>query len=349
MKGKKFIVSLSLISCFISFGYYYKSVYLSNSIEAINMRTENKKYVYPLGEVVGIKATTDGVLVIGYEDEDIEYIGGIEKGDNIIAINDIKIENVQDIFRILEDVNKDEIKVSLIRDEKFIDENIKLKKDGENKRLGLWVRDKISGIGTLTFYDPQESVFKGIGHAITDSDTNELLKIKQGYIYEPKNLNIEKGTTEKAGYLYGDFDLENPIGEFKYNSNFGITGIYNSEKKKSTQLMEVGSEKDIKLGKAYILLEDQNQNIVSYNININNISTDKQSTRQISIEVTDDRLINYTGGIIQGMSGAPIIQNNKIIGAVTHVIKDNSKKGYGIFIDKMIKLENKYKKGNNKY
>ena len=164
MKGKKIIVSLILISCFISFGYYYKSVYLSNSIEAINMRTENKKYVYPLGEIVGIKATTDGVLVIGYED--IEYIGGIEKGDNIIAINDIKIENVQDISRILEDINKDEIKVTLIRDEKFIDENIKLKKDGENKRLGLWVRDKISGIGTLTFYDPQESVFKGIGHAI---------------------------------------------------------------------------------------------------------------------------------------------------------------------------------------
>ena len=227
MKGKKFIVSLSLISCFILFGYYYKSVYLSNSIEAINMRTENKKYVYPLGEIVGIKATTDGVLVIGYED--IEYIGGIEKGDNIIAINDIKIENVQDISRILEDINKDEIKVTLIRDEKFIDENIKLKKDGENKRLGLWVRDKISGIGTLTFYDPQESVFKGIGHAITDSDTNELLKIKQGYIYEPKNLNIEKGTNKKSGYLYGDFDLKNPIGEFKYNSNFGITGIYNSE------------------------------------------------------------------------------------------------------------------------
>ena len=339
MKGKKFIVSLSLISCFILFGYYYKSVYLSNSIEAINMRTENKKYVYPLGEIVGIKATTDGVLVIGYED--IEYIGGIEKGDNIIAINDIKIENVQDISRILED----EIKVTLIRDEKFIDENIKLKKDGENKRLGLWVRDKISGIGTLTFYDPQESVFKGIGHAITDSDTNELLKIKQGYIYEPKNLNIEKGTNKKSGYLYGDFDLKNPIGEFKYNSNFGITGIYNSEKKKSTQLMEVGSEKDIKLGKAYILLEDQNQNIVSYDVNINDISTGKQSTRQISIEVTDDRLINYTGGIIQGMSGAPIIQNNKIIGAVTHVIKDNSKKGYGIFIDEMIKLDTNYKNG----
>ena len=286
------------------------------------MKAMNKKYVYPLGEIVGIKATTDGVLVIGYEEENIEYIGGIEKGDNIIAINDIKIENVQDISEILEDVNEDEVKISLIRDENCIDENIKLKKYGKNKRLGLWVRDKISGVGTITFYDPQEAVFKGIGHAIIDSDTNELLKIKQGYVY-------------------GDFDLKSPIGEFKCNSNFGITGIYNSEKKKSTQLMEVGSEKDINLGKAYILLEDKNKNTVSYDINIIDISTDEQSTRQISIEVTDDRLINYTGGIIQGMSGAPIIQDNKLIGAVTHVIKDNPKKGYGIFIEEMIKLENK--------
>ena len=341
MKRKNVILSLILISCFILFGSYYKSVYLSNSIEAINMKVMNKKYVYPLGEIVGIKAITDGVLVIGYEEENIEYIGGIEKGDNIIAINDIKIENVQDISEILEDVNEDEVKISLIRDENCIDENIKLKKYGKNKRLGLWIRDKISGVGTITFYDPQEAVFKGIGHAIIDSDTNELLKIKQGYVYKPKKLNIEKGTNEKTGYLYGDFDLKSPIGEFKCNSNFGITGIYNSEKKKSTQLMEVGSEKDINLGKAYILLEDKNKNIVSYDINIIDISTDEQSTRQISIEVTDDRLINYTGGIIQGMSGAPIIQNNKLIGAVTHVIKDNPKKGYGIFIEEMIKLENK--------
>ena len=338
---KNVILSLVLISCFILFGYYYKSMYVSNSIEAINMKAMNKKYVYPLGEIVGIKATTDGVLVIGYEEENIEYIGGIEKGDNIIAINDIKIENVQDISEILEDVNEDEVKISLIRDENCIDENIKLKKYGKNKRLGLWVRDKISGVGTITFYDPQEAVFKGIGHAIIDSDTNELLRIKQGYVYKPKKLNIEKGTNEKTGYLYGDFDLKSPIGEFKCNSNFGITGIYNSEKKKSTQLMEVGSEKDINLGKAYILLEDKNKNTVSYDINIIDISTDEQSTRQISIEVTDDRLINCTGGIIQGMSGAPIIQDNKLIGAVTHVIKDNPKKGYGIFIEEMIKLENK--------
>ena len=201
----------------------------------------------------------------------------------------------------------------------------------------------------MTFYDPQSLEFKGIGHSITDSDTNELIKIKQGYIYTPKKLNIEKGTKEKVGYLYGDFDLNNPIGEFKYNSDFGISGMYNIEKEKSSQLMEVGNRNDIKLGKAHILLEDKNNNIVSYDININNIELNKKNNKQISLEVTDERLIEYTGGIVQGMSGAPIIQNNKIIGALTHVFKDNSKKGYGIFIEEMIKLENRNKKNKNKY
>ena len=341
MKNKKIISFLILISCLALF-VYYKNRDLSNSIEVMNNSSISKKYVYPLGKIVGIKATTDGILVIGYEEENVEYIGGIKIGDSIVAINDIKIDKIEDVSNILANLNNNQVKITFIRDGNYMNENIKVKNNGKDKKLGLWVRNKISGIGTITYYDPQESVFTGIGHAITDSDTNKLLKIKQGYIYKPKKLSVEKATSEKIGYLYGDFDLNNPIGEFEYNSNFGITGIYNSEKKKITQLMEVGSIKDINLGKAYILLEDQNENIEKYDINITNISNDKRSTKQISLEVVDDKLIDYTGGIIQGMSGAPIIQNNKIIGALTHVIKGNSKKGYGIFIEEMIKLEDKY-------
>ena len=322
MKNKKIILFLTLITCFVFIGYLHKNSYKSKSIESINMNTDSKKYVYPLGEIVGIKATTDGVLVLGHEEENVECIGGIKTGDNIIAINDIRIEKIEDVSEILDATITNNVKVTFERDGSIINESIVLKVDSDKKKLGLWVRDKISGIGTITFYDPQESSFKGIGHAITDFDTNELLKIKQGYIY-------------------GDFDLKNPMGVFKNNSNFGITGEFTSEKKKNSQLVEVGSKKDIKLGKACILLEDKNKNITSYDININNISDTNQSSRQISIEVADERLIDYTGGIIQGMSGAPIIQNNKLIGALTHVVKNNPKKGYGIFIDEMIELDSK--------
>lgn len=341
MNKKNIIISLILVSFFILCTYFYKNLILSNSIEVINTNNNDKKYVYPLGQIVGIKADTDGVLVIGYEDEDIEYIGKIKKGDNIIAINDIKIENHKDVSEIIDNINEKKVKVTFQRNNQYMNEYISIKEDLKGKKLGFWIRDKISGIGTITFYDPQQSLFKGIGHAITDSDTNELLKIKRGYIYSSIDLNIKKATNLKPGYIYGDFDSENPIGKFKHNSNIGIVGELNEENLKKFQLIEVGNKKDIKLGKASILLEDKNKNITSYDINIDNISSNKQSDRQISISVTDSKLIDYTGGIIQGMSGAPIIQDNKIIGAITHVIKNNPKKGYGIFIDEMIELDSK--------
>lgn len=341
MNKKNSIISLILVSFFILCTYFYKNLILSNSIEVINTNNNDKKYVYPLGQIVGIKADTDGVLVIGYEDEDIEYIGKIKKGDNIIAINDIKIENHKDVSEIIDNINEKKVKVTFQRNNQYMNEYISIKEDLKGKKLGFWIRDKISGIGTITFYDPQQSLFKGIGHAITDSDTNELLKIKRGYIYSSIDLNIKKATNLKPGYIYGDFDSENPIGKFKHNSNIGIVGELNQENLKKFQLIEVGNKKDIKLGKASILLEDKNKNITSYDINIDNISSNKQSDRQISISVTDSKLIDYTGGIIQGMSGAPIIQDNKIIGAITHVIKNNPKKGYGIFIDEMIELDSK--------
>lgn len=338
MKKKYIILFSTLISFFLICTYIYKILNVSDNREVININ--NKKYVYPLGQIVGIKADTDGVLVIGYEDEKIEQTSKINIGDNIIAIDDIKIENNQDIYKIISEKNKKNVKITLEKNGKYRTEYINIIQDSKGKRLGLWIRDKISGIGTITFYDPQESVFKGIGHGITDSDTNELLKIKQGYIYSPKNLNIKKGTNLNPGYIYGDFDLENPIGTFNNNSNYGITGVFDLEIIKNLQLLEVGNKNEVKLGQAIILLQDDN-NIISYDISIDNISKEKQTCRQIYITVTDNRLINYTGGIIQGMSGAPIIQNNKIIGAITHVSKDNPRKGYGIFIDEMIELDSK--------
>ncbi|HBG4727010.1 stage IV sporulation protein B, peptidase S55 family [Clostridioides difficile] len=314
-------------------------------IEAFTIKNHDKKFVYPMGNIIGVKANTDGVLVLGYEDEDIDYIGGIQIGDNIVKIDNKRIKNSQDVSEILNKIKKNKVEVTFERKNKYKTEVIETKKENGKYKLGLWVRDKISGIGTMTFYDPSMEKFKAIGHAIKDSDTNELLKIKQGYIYKPEQLKIVKASNEKVGKIKGDFNDSNLMGNFSNNSELGISGniIENHNKEfnvanKEKQLIEVGRPQDVKIGDAVILFEDKNKNITSYDIKIESIVYDKGNYRDMVIKVVDDKLLEYTGGIVQGMSGAPIIQNNKIIGAITHVFRDNPKKGYGIFIDEMIKL-----------
>jgi len=342
-KSKNTVVIIAAISLVLLSTKILKENYRNSAIETMVNSSENEtKYVYPFGKVVGIKATTDGALVVGYEEENIEYIGGIQKGDNIVKINGQKINNSQDITNILEKLKEDDVDITFERNNKYSTQTIKIKhRDGKSK-LGLWVRDKISGVGTVTFYDPVNSKFKAIGHAITDTDTNGFLKIKQGNIYNPTSIEIIKASDNKVGQIKGEFSTENSIGNFNNNSNFGISGNMTGEINTERQLVEVGKREDIKLGKAYILFEDKDRNIISYDIQIKSFVEDRKSDRDMVIEVVDEDLMNYTGGIIQGMSGAPIIQNNKIIGAITHVFREDSKKGYGIFIDEMIELDKRY-------
>lgn len=310
------------------------------SIESFKINNQsNKTYVYPLGNVIGVRANTDGVLVVGYEERDIEYIGGLQKGDNITKVNEQEINSSKDISKILNNIKSDKVKITFERGNEYLTEDIKIKYENGEYKLGLWVRDKISGIGTATFYDPNLKQFKAIGHAITDTDTNELLKIKEGNIYNPVKLEIIRASNKNHGKIKGDFNTEDSVGSFYNNSKFGISGKMYSEKYEEIQLMEVASSKEVELGQAMILFEDEDRNITSYEIEIKDIMEDEETGKNIVVEVVDDNLINYTGGIIQGMSGAPIIQNNKIIGAITHVFRDNPKKGYGIFLDEMIELE----------
>lgn len=338
-KNIRGIIGIGAFLLFIVSIIFYNS--LANKSEYMEtIKVQNtKKYVYPLGEVVGIKANTDGVLVVGYEDDSVEYVGGIKVGDNIVEINDKKINSMNDISNILKDLKSDTVKITFERDNNLKTEEVKVKKDFNGAKLGLWVRNKISGVGTITFYDPQTSKFMGIGHPITDVDTSALLKIKEGYIYKPTYFEIIKGSEEKVGEIKGEFDTDNPIGKFYNNSNIGISGHMMTEKKKDVQLIEVAESDDVKLGKASIIFEDEKGNATSYDVKIVEIIKKSKNNRNLVVEVTDKDLLSYTGGIVQGMSGVPIIQNNKIIGAITHVFKDNYKKGYGIFADEMIELD----------
>ncbi|MCR8745242.1 SpoIVB peptidase S55 domain-containing protein [Romboutsia lituseburensis] len=339
---KKIVILVSILAlfilCFTNFNYND----LNQAIPAMKNKKEEVKYVYPFGMIIGVKANTDGVLVIGYEEDDVEYIGGIKKGDNIIEINDQKVSSSHDVSSILKNIKSNKVKIKFERDNKYKTEYIKIKNENGTAKLGLWVREKISGIGTITYYDPSNLKFKAVGHAITDADTNEFLKISQGDIYELSNIKINKGSKSNVGQIKGDIITSTPIGEFRNNSNYGISGNMTGKINTDVQLIEVGKKQDIKLGNAHILFEDKDRNITSYDVKIKSFVNDKKNDRNMIIEIIDVDLINYTGGIVQGMSGAPIIQNNKIIGALTHVFKNNPKKGYGIFIDEMIELDKRY-------
>lgn len=323
---KIYIILVLIISIFI--------LGAPNIIESIS---KTPKYLIPLGNVVGIRANTDGILVLDNEDK-MEYIGGVKSGDNIVSIEGIRVYNSKDVEAIISFCRKDYVDILINRDGQYISKEIKVKKIKNEYKLGLWIRDKISGIGTMTFYNPENNTFAALGHAIKDKDTNELIKVKSGNIYNARDIEIIKQNNGYVGQIEANFNVDKPIGTFSKNDEFGINGkltTYDNDGK--YKILEVSDKKNIKIGSASILFQNKDGIIEEYEINIKKINNkDKKDGKDMVIEVVDERLIDYTGGIVQGMSGAPIIQNNKIIGALTHVFLDNSKIGYGIFIDKMI-------------
>ena len=331
----KLIISIFLI--FITVFSLKTFFYSKNILETFKEENiQKKQYVYPLGNIVGIKADTNGALVIGFEDEKVESIGGLKIGDNIISIEGEKVNNSEDITDIINKLKKDEINVLFERNNVIKKAKIKTKKENNKYKLGLWIRDKISGIGTLTCYNPLTNEFYAIGHGICDMDTEKLLKIKEGNIYNTSNIEILKNDKNNAGQIKAVINYNNSVGNFFINSNNGIKGSFNNYKNNfDLPLIEIGTRNDIKCGDAYILFQSNTGNIEPYEIKIEKIIREENN---MLIKVVDDKLIEYTGGIVKGMSGAPIIQNNKLIGSLTYVFKHNSKKGYGIFIDEMLKL-----------
>lgn len=336
-KNNRFVISIFFIFALLIFCSVLLKQKDNNVLEVFqNKNISNKQYVYPLGNIVGIKGDTDGALVIGFEEDDIEYIGGLKIGDNIISIEGEKINNYKDIANILNKLRSDEVEIMFERNNKFKKCKIKTKKENHRYKLGLWVRDKISGIGTLTCYNPITNEFYAIGHGICDMDTEKLLNIKEGNIYNTSNISIYKNNEKNIGQINAIIDYSNSVGKFSINSNNGIKGnFYNYNYKFNLPLIEIGKKNDVKIGSAYVLFQSKEGNVESYEIKIEKIIKEDNN---MLIKVVDDKLIDYTGGIVKGMSGAPIIQNNKLIGSLTYVFKHNPKKGYGIFIDEMLKL-----------
>lgn len=309
-----------------------------------------KVEVIPGGDCIGVKLYSKGVLIIG--ESKIQGVDGnfykayeegtFKAGDILLKINDYEIENSNEVETIIENIKDKEVTVTYERDGEEKTKNItpiKCIDDGKYK-IGLWIRDGAMGVGTLTFYSPEYSKFAALGHGISDEDSKSLIKLENGSIYGANVLSVNKGRSEAPGEIKGYLDDGEEIGTITVNSNNGIYGDINEYNTNiiTRERIPVSSRNEIEVGPATIQCTvDQSQEIKSYDIEIVKISNSvSNDSKGMIIKVTDEDLISKTGGIVQGMSGSPIIQKGKLVGAVTHVYVSQPTKGYAIFADTMI-------------
>ncbi|MDY3359309.1 MAG: SpoIVB peptidase [Clostridium celatum] len=304
--------------------------------------------LYPGGTSVGIKLSTEGVLVVGFSKVDgvngseisPAKNAGIQLGDVLLKVNEEAIESSKQLSSILRNNNSSSVNIEFLRDGCKFNKEVELIKEGDEYKLGLWVRDSTAGIGTLTFYHKDSETFGALGHPITDGDTNTTFTIKEGELLSASVLSVRKGEKGTPGELRGLFVNEkNSIGNIQNNTSSGIFGqsyvpLVNSE---FNQPMSIGYRNEITEGKATIITTIDDSGPKEYEIEIVKLlQQDKPGPKSMIIKVTDEELLSKTGGIVQGMSGSPIIQNNKIVGAVTHVLINKPDIGYGIYIEWML-------------
>ncbi len=296
------------------------------------------KYLIPGGENIGISIKSDGVLVVGFYEvngKNIAYDQGLRIGDKIISINDSKITTISELTEAINSESTSiNVVLGIIRDNMFKDIYLRLTKE-ENGiyKTGMYVKDSITGIGTITFITPDKE-YGALGHEILESTTNEKLEIKEGTIYESTITGITKSKKGNTGEKNAKIFYNLVKGNVEKNLETGIFGQYNGEINKSN-ILEVANMNEVEIGKAEIITVLNDNIKETFEIEILSIDEDND-TKNFAIRLTDKNLIKKTGGIIKGMSGSPIIQNGKIIGAVTHAVVDDPTKGYGISIIKML-------------
>ena len=296
------------------------------------------KYIVAGGENIGLQINNNGVIVAGFYKIDDTYPGhdaNLQKGDIIIKSGDTPIKTIDDFIDIIKYNETDSINLTYVREGNINNTNLKLiKKDGIVK-TGLYVKDMVSGIGTLTFIDPNTKLYGALGHEVVESSSGVLLDVKDGKIYESTVTSIDKSTRGEPGAKNASVNSNNVYGNIIENTKTGVfgtfDGIINTQK-----LYKVASYKDIKLKEAKIITVLDGNNKKEYSINILKVNNSKNDNKNILFEITDQNLINKSGGIVQGMSGSPIVQDNCIIGAVTNVVVNNPLRGYAVLITSML-------------
>ena len=291
-----------------------------------------------MGRMVGIKIYTDGVVVTGtgeFLSADNQKVSpardaDIKIGDIITAINGSKILTCEDITA---QINQNPVTLNIERNGEEIQTTITPTLSNDNTyKLGVWLRDSLAGVGTLTCVNPDTNRYYALGHAITDIDTGNIMTVNKGSIQNCNILEVSKSSVGAPGAVNADF-LEPVIGDITSNSNSGISGYFNLDYDMES-LMDIAMADEVQNGDAYILTDVVNGTVSPYAVKIKKVSDTGE--KNLVVEICDENLKSYTGGIVQGMSGSPIIQNNKLVGAITHVFVNNPKCGYGILAEKFM-------------
>jgi len=318
-------------------------------VKTIEVRAIPSQKVLVCGFPIGIKLRTSGVMVInvsGVVLEDGSRVSpaeeaGLLAGDIIVSAGGKKIDSIKDLISVIESSEGKEIPLTYIRQNVRRNTLVKPLKSAEDTqyRIGIWVRDSSAGIGTLTFIDPSSNIYGALGHGISDIDTGSLLQVGSGQLMKSNIVSIKKGVKGTPGELEGDFLTRNEvIGDIELNSHFGVYGrLYDDQIRQKGRAISIGSHSLVHVGRAFILASIRGDSVEEFEIEIQKIARwDLGSTKNMVIRITDKRLLETTGGIVQGMSGSPIIQDGKLVGAVTHVFINDPERGYGVFIESML-------------
>jgi len=318
-------------------------------IKTVEVDIVPKVDLIPCGNTIGVKINIDGVMIVGFSEirstdgkrHNPAKDGALKIGDVIKKINGNFVENIDILSKIVENGKGGNLSVEVARGNFTQTFNIKpeLAREDNIYKIGAWVRDSTSGIGTLTFIEPKSKVFAALGHPITDSDTGDIITVGNGEILHSNIVGVQKGARGSPGELRGVFSRSQKIGDIQINNEAGIYGkmkIVNAENKP----MPIAMRSQINEGKAYILSNIESDKVEKYDIEIQKVMRNSYDNKGMVIKVIDERLIKKTGGIVQGMSGSPIIQNGNIVGAVTHVFVNDPTRGYGTFIELMLDKAN---------
>lgn len=309
---------------------------------SVSLSAAAAEMLAPVGRTTGIKLYADGAVVVkicGDIANNPASQAGISVGDTIKSANGKKIYSNADLKKAIEKNGEKEMEIVYERNGSEKTAKVKpVKNEKGEVCIGVWIRDSIAGIGTITYYDPKSGKYGALGHGICDSEAGTLIPVSHGALMNSSVAGVNKGKAGSPGELVGEYDLSHDTADIIKNCDSGIFGTFKDGKAfEGLKCYPAAKKEEIKRGKAKILSNLNGTDVEEYEIEITAIYLDGENTKNMLIRATDPRLIEKTGGIVRGMSGSPIIQDGKLIGAVTHVLINDPQKGYAVFIENMLK------------